>query len=156
MADKEYKSERVQGHAAMLAYGEALAQTLQGSELILLQGDLGMGKTTVCQGILKGLGYVGRVRSPTYTLVEPYDLEQIRAYHFDFYRISDPEELEYIALDDMLSEVALKLVEWPELAGDRLPQADICLKISLDREQGEGARQIEIYRASTQPVDQSV
>ena len=138
---------RAEGHLAMLACGEALAGSLSGAELILLQGDLGMGKTTLCQGILKGLGYQGRVRSPTYTLVEPYDVSLGPLYHFDFYRIGDPQELDFIGLDEMLATPAVKLVEWPEMAGDRLPPADICLKIRLDPELGEAARQIEVQRA---------
>jgi len=136
----------VQGQVAMLEFGAALAGSLKGEELILLQGDLAMGKTTLCQGILQGLGYRGRVHSPTYTLVEPYDVALGRVYHVDFYRISDPAELDFIGWDDILSEAAVKLVEWPELGGDRLPRADLCLKISLDSELGERARWIEVYR----------
>ena len=137
---------RIEGHEAMVAWGASLAASLRGGELILLEGDFGMGKTTLCQGILKGLGHTGRVRSPTYTLVEPYSSPRGEVYHFDFYRIEDPAELDFIGLEEMLDSEAIKLVEWPRHAADRLPAADICLKIRLDRELGEAARQIEVWR----------
>ena len=112
-----------------------LAKSLAGDELVFLEGDLGMGKTTLARGILRGLGFTGHVKSPTYTLVEPYEFGSIRVYHFDFYRIRDPEELEYIGLDDLLAERAIKLIEWPERAFDRLPRPSRVVSI---RAQGDG------------------
>jgi tRNA threonylcarbamoyladenosine biosynthesis protein TsaE len=114
---------------AMLAYGEALAGRLARGELVFLCGELGMGKTTLARGILRGLGHTGAVKSPTYTLIEPYDVNGNRIYHFDFYRIESPEELEYLGLDDLLDEDAIKLVEWPERAHGRLPDPDRVIRI---------------------------
>jgi len=129
----------------MLAYGAALAKSLARDELVFLIGEMGVGKTTLARGILRGLGFSGHVKSPTYTLVEPYEFGSIRVYHFDFYRIRDVEELEYIGLDDLLGERAIKLVEWPERAFGRLPQPNRVVSI---RAQGDG-RVIEHRVAAT-------
>ena len=129
----------------MLAYGAALAKSLARDELVFLTGEMGVGKTTLARGILRGLGFSGHVKSPTYTLVEPYEFGSIRVYHFDFYRIRDAEELEYIGLDDLLGERAIKLVEWPERAFGRLPQPNRVVSI---RAQGDG-RVIEHRVAAT-------
>lgn len=112
----------------MLAYGEALAPTLPRTGIVFLEGDLGAGKTTLARGILRGLGFTGHVKSPTYTLVEPYGFSGIRVYHFDFYRIKDPRELEFIGLEEILDEEALKLIEWPERAEGQLPAADVVIR----------------------------
>lgn len=110
------------------------------SELIFLQGDLGAGKTTLVRGYLRALGFEGAVKSPTYTLIESYEIGSIRVYHFDFYRIVDPRELGYIGIDDLMGEQAVKLVEWPANAGDRLPRADMEVRLGVE---GLG-RRIEI------------
>ena len=110
---------------ATLAFGAQLADCRLSSELVLLHGDLGVGKTTLVRGLLRALGHEGAVKSPTYTLLESYDLVGLRVLHFDFYRIFDPRELGYIGLDELLDEPAVKLVEWPAKAGDKLPDADI-------------------------------
>ncbi len=127
-------SDYVADEAAMLRYGEALARALAPTELVFLEGELGMGKTTLARGLLRGLGFTGHVKSPTYTLVEPYELGGLRVYHFDFYRINDPEELEYLGLDDLLSESAIKLVEWPQRAHGRLPRPDRIVRIRAERD----------------------
>ena len=129
----------------MLAYGAALAPLLGSDELIFLEGEMGAGKTTLARGILRGLGFNGHVKSPTYTLVEPYEFAAIHVYHFDFYRIRDPEELEYIGLDDLLGERAIKLIEWPEKALGRLPPPQRVIRISV---QGAG-RVIEHQQVAT-------
>lgn len=121
--------------AALLAYGAVLSRRIAADDLVFLIGELGAGKTTLARGILRGLGFDGHVKSPTYTLVEPYEFGSTRVYHFDFYRIKDREELEYIGLDDLLGERAVKLIEWPEHAFDRLPPPQHVIRI---RAQGDG------------------
>ena len=111
--------------AATLAFGAELAAADLSSELVFLHGDLGAGKTTLVRGLLTALGHRGAVKSPTYTLLESYDVAGLRILHFDFYRIFDPRELGYIGIDELLEEPAVKLVEWPARAGDKLPPADI-------------------------------
>ena len=121
------------GEQAMVNYGHVLATAIAQANaplLILLNGDLGAGKTTISRGILQGLGYCGAVKSPTYTLVEPYDLEIGKVFHFDLYRLMDPEELEHIGFSDYLSQANLCIIEWPENGGSYIPQADIKIDIS--------------------------
>jgi tRNA threonylcarbamoyladenosine biosynthesis protein TsaE len=126
--------DHVADEAAMLAYGAALAGELGSNELLFLSGEMGMGKTTLARGILRGLGFGGAVKSPTYTLIEPYEVGAIRVYHFDFYRIESAEELEYLGLNDLLGDHAIKLVEWPERALGHLPAPDRVIRIRGDRD----------------------
>ena len=117
----------------MHLFGEKIAQAIgqvNAPLLILLNGDLGAGKTTLSRGILKGLGYKGSVKSPTYTLVEPYDLEIGKVFHFDLYRLVDPEELYDIGFNDYLSEAQLCMIEWPDKGGSLVPRPDIRLQIN--------------------------
>jgi tRNA threonylcarbamoyladenosine biosynthesis protein TsaE len=114
--------------AAMTALGGRLARVLDGA-IVFLEGELGTGKTTLARGILHGLGHAGKVRSPTYTLVEPYPVAQGMVYHLDLYRLGDPEELEWLGLRDMLEGGALLLIEWPERAAGRLPAPDLVVRI---------------------------
>lgn len=125
---------------ATVALGKVLAQALDqisGPEkkcrgLIFLRGELGAGKTTLSRGVLRYFGYQGAVKSPTYTLVEPYELDVVSVYHFDLYRLSDPEELYYLGFEEYLTSDSICLVEWPEKAGDFLPCCDIDINISID------------------------
>ncbi len=114
--------------------GAHLAQAVSGSGIIYLQGELGAGKTTLARGFLHALGYRGAVKSPTYTLIEPYELNHRRIFHLDLYRLSDPDELEFIGLRDLLDGEALLLVEWPERGQGVLPEADLDIQLNYAAE----------------------
>ncbi|NKI34662.1 tRNA (adenosine(37)-N6)-threonylcarbamoyltransferase complex ATPase subunit type 1 TsaE [Wenzhouxiangella sp. XN79A] len=105
----------------MLALGADLARDLRGGQLVALSGDLGAGKTTLVRGMLRGLGFEGRVKSPSYGLVESYELADLTVHHLDLYRLGDPGELDFLGLGDLLADDSVVLVEWPERAGGRLP-----------------------------------
>ncbi len=109
--------------------GGRLAGIAPAACIIYIQGDLGAGKTTFVRGFLRGLGYPGAVKSPTYTLIEPYEVEGQRIFHLDLYRLADPEELEYLGLRDVLDGEAQLLIEWPEQGGAELPPADLKIRI---------------------------
>ncbi|HRP87072.1 MAG TPA: tRNA (adenosine(37)-N6)-threonylcarbamoyltransferase complex ATPase subunit type 1 TsaE [Gammaproteobacteria bacterium] len=128
---------RLADPAATEALGARLAGPLAAASgaapvVVHLAGPLGAGKTTLARGLLRGLGHAGRVRSPTFTLLEPYELPACQVIHLDLYRLADPGELEYLGLVDMLVPGTIALVEWAERGGDRLPPAD--LRITLDYE----------------------
>jgi len=123
--------------AATLALGAELVDLLSGAPVVFLQGQLGAGKTTLVRGILRALGHSGSVKSPTYTLLEPYEVSGRTVYHFDLYRIGEVEELDFIGIDELMDADAIKLVEWPERGAGRLPEPDVVVRLSLE---GEGRR----------------
>ena len=120
-----------------LALGQALAKVIKTGTVIYLTGDLGAGKTTLTRGFLQGLGYQGTVKSPTYTLVEPYDFSQVVVFHFDLYRFSHDSEWAEAGFRDYFNAESVCLVEWPEMAGNTLPLPDLDIHLSIC---GEGRR----------------
>ncbi len=117
--------------AATVAFGARLARVITPGLAIHLHGDLGSGKTTLARGLLRGLGYQGRVKSPTYTLVELYTVSRLNLYHFDFYRFHEPKEWREAGLDECFNESSVCLVEWPEKAAGHLPPADIDIRFEF-------------------------
>lgn len=115
------------------ALGSRLAGAVLGRCIVYLRGDLGTGKTTLARGFLRARGYQGMVKSPTYTLLEPYKINDIPVFHLDLYRLVDPDELEFIGLRDLLGENAILLVEWPERGQGVLPPPDLVIVLSYKK-----------------------
>jgi tRNA threonylcarbamoyladenosine biosynthesis protein TsaE len=123
---------RLDDETAMLELGAAAGRVTvaSGPVIVHLEGPLGAGKTTFARGFLRGAGYQGRVKSPTYTLMEPYSVESGEIVHLDLYRLADPEELEFLGLRDMSGGTVTLLIEWPEKGRGHLPPADISCRIA--------------------------
>ncbi len=127
----------------MEALGASLASRLAPVRLIYLYGALGTGKTTLVRAILRGMGYRGKVKSPTFTLVEPYAIHDRAVYHFDLYRLKDAEELEFIGLRDYVKNNNLCLVEWAERGTGALPPPDVDIRIRIAKDDDQRIVQLK-------------
>ena len=125
----------LENEQATVDFGAKLAEFIPEKGIVFLHGPLGAGKTTLVRGLLQSSGHKGSTKSPTYTLVEPYQINGKKFYHFDLYRLSDGEELEYMGFRDYLDENCLCLIEWPEKGGVFLPKADLEIYLSYQGEQ---------------------
>lgn len=133
--------------AATEAAGRALARGLAGGMVVTLSGDLGAGKTTFARGVLRGLGWTGPVKSPSYTLLEHYPLSSIYLYHFDFYRFADPQEWETVGAAEGFTPRTVALVEWPERVAGHLPAADLAVRLAPST--GGDGRTLELVATTT-------
>jgi len=133
--------------AATLALGGALAHTLEAGLKIYLTGELGAGKTTLVRGLLRELGYAGRVKSPTYTLLETYNVSSLYLYHFDFYRFAHADDWRDAGFVDEFGGSGVCLVEWPERAGSALPAPDLTIDLAGTP---QGGRVAQLRPFSTQ------
>lgn len=129
-------------------FGAALWKALPNNCLVFLQGQLGAGKTTLVRGILRAAGHKGAVKSPTYTLVEEYDINSRKIFHFDLYRVADPEELELIGIRDYMAQDSLCFIEWAELGQNFLPEPDLIVSLAV---QSQG-RILKISKNSQKPI----
>lgn len=137
------------GLAKVLLSQDEQSEKAQSALIVYLNGDLGAGKTTLTRGFVRGMGHQGNVKSPTYTLVEPYELPPWQVYHFDLYRLSDPEELEYMGIRDYFAENSCCFIEWPEKGAGILAKADIVIELAYKDEQ----RTIELSALSARGED---
>lgn len=141
---------RFPDESALAAFARALAPILRGGGVIFLEGDLGAGKTTLARALIGELGVVGRVKSPTYSLIESYALPDMSIHHLDLYRIADPGELEWLALDELDRGGAnLVLVEWPERGLGSLPSPDLQLRLA----HADPGRTLQAVAASTRGAE---
>jgi tRNA threonylcarbamoyladenosine biosynthesis protein TsaE len=140
-------SQFLSDEAATLAFGEAIGRVLAGvppADVCLhanLIGDLGAGKTTLVRGVLRGLGYAGRVKSPTYPLLETYKADDLTLAHFDLYRLEAPEAFVEAGFQEYFVGPGIRFVEWPDRGGSFLPSPDWCIALS---EHTDGGRNVHI------------
>jgi len=133
---------------AMVALARRLAQVVEPPLVVFLHGDLGAGKTTLVRALVQALGHPGRVKSPTYGLLEHYALEKLDVLHLDLYRIGDPGELDYLGVGDLLGPRTVLLVEWPERGREALPAPDLEIELVPDRENPGNSRNLSLYAHS--------
>lgn len=146
MSERRHHQARTE--ADMLALGEALKPQLSGGGVVHLSGELGVGKTTLVRGLLRAFGYAGRVKSPTYGLVENYNIDGFEVHHLDLYRLGHGEEILYLGLEDLLADNSLLLVEWPEKAKGWLPPPDWTIHIT---DSADSSRQIALQKRQSSP-----
>jgi tRNA threonylcarbamoyladenosine biosynthesis protein TsaE len=125
---------QIQTEETMLQLAEKLAQVVDGGAIIFLHGPLGAGKTTFARGFLRGFGYSGKVKSPTFTLVEPYDVNGRSLFHFDFYRLDNADALLEIGINEYFTPTSICLIEWAEKGFPLLPQPDLDCDIAFSAE----------------------
>jgi len=130
----ELMERYLENSEATARFGAELWQQLPTTGVIFLRGDLGAGKTTLVRGYLRAAGFTGAIRSPTYNLVESYPLDQHTVFHFDLYRLADPEELEWMGIRDYFGKHCLAFIEWPEKGQGFLPSADKTITLTLANE----------------------
>lgn len=129
--DDDSLSCELPDEAATLALGARLAGVLTPGLVVWLEGELGSGKTTLVRGLLRALGWSGKVKSPTFTVAELYAISNLKIHHFDFYRFSEPEEYLDAGLDECFDGKAVCLVEWPQKAGEYLAPADLHIALAV-------------------------
>ena len=133
-----------QNLAATVASGAEIINLLTFPSCVYVHGEMGAGKTTLCQSIIKAAGYSGTVTSPTYNLIHEYKVDAGVIYHMDLYRLNDPSELEFLALGDLWNENSLFLIEWPSQGDGYLRKADVDLTIECEDDSNQGSRKISI------------
>ncbi len=124
--------------------GEQLTTRYNGCAVVFLAGQLGAGKTTLVRGLLRGMGHSGAVKSPTYTLLEPYNIGGREIYHFDLYRVNDPQELEFVGFDEIVDGPGIKLFEWAEKAAQWLPAPDVCVSLRVNTQTEPVSREVVV------------